>query len=274
MKRMLLTKMVLVALFVAGTIWALRVSPGSFSTQYVPLGHPQDTGITLVCYAPNAKFVLASVIEPDVKDMPHCVGYRPIPDVSWFILDGDTLLCDSSGTARSKMAINIPDKPELYNQHFIVRVFVTAEGNGMFQPAIIPYYFIETPPLENPPVPPAGRHSLAPSVLNLSVKKPTGKFILYNNDSTSHSYILNVRAPERSSRRFPNLTHNFMPIKDTSAVIVSPETTKIAGNAQKTISVRWIRAAAINSPTEAIVLITADDGETNFVRLKMKPNDE
>ncbi len=267
-------KKLLLLLLALSLCWAIRVAPGSFSTQYVPLGHPQDLGISLVCTVDRGKFVRVSVIGPDAADMPHCVGYRPLPEVEWFVVEGgDSLPTDSSGTARAKMWVDIPDRPELYNQHFVVRLFVTSPAGGMFQAAVIPYYFIETPPLAEPPVPPAGILAVAPSVVDIDPAEGVGSFVVFNNDTISHSYTLVVRRPLRHSRRFPNLSPGFVALDDTLDVQFSPEALRIDGGGRKEVSVRWREAASARSPTEAIILLTSDDGTTNFVRVKLRVGD-
>ena len=264
----------IIALCYSGITFALRVAPGSFSTQYVPLGHPQDLGITLVCNGEGAKFIAVAVIGPESEDLPHCVGYDPLPETEWFVVDDDTFAVDSVGDARSKLAVNIPDKPEHYNQHFIVRLFVTGGGSGMFQPAIIPYYFVETPPKANPLVPPLGILAIAPSVVDLNADIPTGDFVIYNNDTTKHTYSLIVRKPEKTSRRFPNLSYSSEAIHDTTTLTIFPKTIRIPAKQTSKISVRWLEAGAVQTPTEAIILITADDGKTSFVRVKMRLKEE
>ncbi len=262
---------ILLVICISGIIIALQVAPGSFTTQNVPLGEAQDRGVSLVCSADGVKYVLAEVIPPEVET-PRCSGYRALPDVDWFVLEaGVTLYIDSTGNARSKMSTNIPDLPELYNQHFVVRVFVTAEGGGMFQTAIIPYYFIETPPLENPTMPPAGELAVAPSVIDFTINDVTGSFNVYNNDTIAHNYRIEILPPENNSRQFPNASPGFSPIEKVSKISISSTKFKLNPRRKRELNVRWLDAAANSSKTEAIVLITADDGKQNFVRLKMEP---
>jgi len=263
---------IILVISISGIIPALQVAPGSFTTQNVPPGETQDLGVSLVCSVEGVKYVLAEVIPPEV-DTPRCSGYRALPDVDWFILEaGVTLYIDSTGNARSKMLTNLPDLPELYNQHFIVRVFVTAEGGGMFQTAIIPYYFIETPPLANPTVPPAGELAVAPSVIDFNIDNATGSFNVYNNDTISHNYRIEILSPETNSRQFPNISPGFSPIEKISRIAISPIKFKLEARKQREFNVRWLDAATNNSKTEAIVLISADNGKQNFVRLKMEPD--
>jgi len=268
-KRDIITLLAIVIILTVGIIYALKVAPGSFTMQNVPLGQRQDMGVSFVCTAENTDYVFAHILLAFV-DMPECDGYRPIPDVSWFIMEsGETLYVDSSGIARSKMFTNIPDRPELYNQHFSVRVFVIADDNGIFQPAIVPYYFIETPPLANPPVPPDGELGIAPSVIEMNLNNSTGSFIIFNNDSISHSYEIIVRTPVLNSRKLPDLSPGFSTVLDTSRFNISPAKVKLKPNSRKKISLRWLNIAEEKSLSEALIFITADNGIKNFIRVKL-----
>ena len=258
-----------VILVTASAGWALKVSPGSFTAQDVPLGKVKDLGINLVCSAEGAKFVSVSVMPPNTE-MPQCTGYRPLPNIDWFIIDSETLSTDSTGTARSKMKIFIPDSAKFYNQHFIARLFVTASGSGMFQPAIIPYYFIETPPLKNPSVPPDGEIGIAPSTVDLNIKKHSGSFVLFNNDTSTHKYKLTIRTPRGGSRRFPNLSPGFSTIADSTAIVLKSKTVNLKSGKRKNISLDWENSDSIGTPREAILLIESDNGTNNFVRIRME----
>ncbi len=266
----ILKPIALVTFLVTSAVLALRISPGSFTVQDIPMGRAQDLGVTLVCNAEDARFVLICIMSPDIPDMPHCVGYAPLPDTTWFHVDDDTLETDSTGTARSRLIVDIPDRPELYNQHFVVRLFITAAGSGMFQPAIIPYYFIETPPDANPQKPPIGKVAVAPSAIDMTYANPTGTFRIFNNDTLTHFFRLTVRNPQGSSRRFPNLSPNFAQIGDTLSLMVNPESISVSSKQSKNISVRWMKSAALDVPSEAIILIMADDSTSNFVRVRMR----
>ena len=262
-----------VFLLAASTGWALKVSPGSFSVQNIPLGQEKDLNITLVCSAEGADYIFVSVLPPGAST-PHCTGYEPLPNPSWFIVDSETLATDSSGTARSKMKIFIPDSQKYYNQHFVVRLFISASGNNMFQPAIIPYYFIETPPLDDTNIIPAGKIAVVPSVLELKKQKNTASFTIFNNDSIAHNYNLSIRKPERSSRRFPNLSPNFSIIDDTTYIKISDDRVNIKGKSKEKIFVELRSSVKINTPKEAILLIESDDGTSNFLRIRIPLDDE
>ena len=251
-------------------IFALKVAPGSFTTQNIPLGHPQDLGFPLVCSDVGAEYAIVKVMSPEIKT-PSCDGYRPLPDTSWFQIENSgTLFVDSSGYARAKMWTDIPLSDELYNQHFHIRVFITSNSNGMFQPAIISNFFIETEPKSNPAKPPAGKIGVAPSVLKFYMKNTRNLFTIFNNDSSSHNYAITVRKPVSESQSFPNLSPGFYSLKDTGSVLISPSKVKINPHSEIQISVRLISAASLNKPTEAILLVSADDSTKNFVRIKFE----
>ncbi|RKZ30880.1 hypothetical protein DRQ33_07515 [bacterium] len=260
----------LIFLFGMSVIFAIQVAPGCFTIQKIPLGYPQDMGFSLVCSDVTGEYVIAQIVPPEIE-VPGCESYRSLPDTSWFkIGEGETLYVDSTGYARSKMWVEIPQKPELYNQHFVVRIYVTSSANGIFQPAIMVNYFIETPALAEPPVPPAGKLGVAPSVLNIDPDNPVMNFTIYNNDSVAHKYDIAVRTPIKQSRRFANVSPAFSPIPDTSQISISPGQISIPPNDNRSVHIRWLSVSALSESSEAILLITADDGTQNFVRVKLE----
>ncbi|MCD6595887.1 hypothetical protein J7L68_09480 [bacterium] len=251
-------------------VFALKVAPGSFTTQYIPIGHPQDLGFSLTCSDVGAKYAIVKVMSPEIQT-PLCDGYMALPDTSWFkIGDSETLFVDSSDYARSKIWTDIPLREELYNQHFDVKVFISANSNGMFQSAIISNYFIETEPKANPSKPPLGELGVAPSILECDIKNTTGVFTVFNNDTLSHNYEIAVRIPVRRSQKFPNISPGFDAISNTGLLSVSPSNFKLVSHSKIQISLRLISAASFEKSTEAILFITADNGIKNFVRVKFE----
>lgn len=260
---------VLLAFFIA-IVSALRVSPASFSAQGVPLGKRYDLGVVLSCSAEKRTNLFVARVMSQAEGTPLSVGYRSIPDIRWFIVEsGETLKADTSGVASSRLLVEIPDSPEYYNQHFVVRLFTTGISAGMFQPAMIPYYFLETPPLANPSVPPDGELGVAPSIVELTKSGNNGVFRIYNNDTVGHKYEIVVRTPEERSRRFPNVSPNFLRVDDTTKIEISSLNITLPPREDTQVRVRWAREKWVKENYEAILLITADNGITNFVRVRI-----
>lgn len=251
-------------------VWALRVSPASFTAQGVPLGKRHDLGVVLTCSAEGKTNLFVARVMNQAEGVPLSVGYRSIPDTRWFIVEsGETLRADTSGVASSRLLVEIPDKPEYYNQHFVVRLFTTGISAGMFQPAMIPYYFLETPPLANPSVPPDGELGVAPSIVELTKSNKDGVFRIYNNDTVEHRYEFVVRTPEERSRRFPNVSPNFLRIDDTTKIEISPPSITLPPQKNTQVKVKWSGKKWSKEDYEAILLITSDNGTTNFVRVRI-----
>ncbi|MGB9562057.1 MAG: hypothetical protein ACPL6C_04505 [bacterium] len=257
--------------FIFAIVWALRVSPASFTAQWVPLGRRKDLGVVFTCSADKKTYLFIARVMPQEEGVPLSVGYRSLPDIGWFIVEsGETLRADtSSGIALTKLLVEIPDKPEYYNQHFVVRLFTTGISAGMFQPAMIPYYFLETPPLANPSVSPDGELGVAPSIVELTKSNKNGTFRIYNNDTIEHKYNLVIRKPEERSRRFPNVSSDFLCIDDTAKIVISAQNITLPPKKNALIEVAWKDKKWVNENYEAILLITADDEATNFVRIRI-----
>lgn len=255
---------------IVSMLWALRVSPASFTAQGIPLGKKHDLGVVLTCSADKKTNVFIARVMTPTEGTPLSVGYRSIPNIEWFIVEsGETLKADTNGIASSRLLVEIPDKPEYYNQHFIVRLFTTGVSGGMFQPAMIPYYFLETPPLANPSAPPDGELGVAPSIVELTKSNRSGVFRIYNNDSVEHKYEFVIRKPEDRSRRFPNVSSSFLRIEDTTKIEVLPRSITLSPQKDEQVKVLWTGKEWVSGSFEAILLITADDSTTSFVRVRI-----
>ncbi len=259
-----------ISLLLTSICLGLKVSPGLFSTQNVPIGEVLDLGISLVVEVDGHGRAIIRKIGDEVE-APQCEGYRSLPNPSWFIVDaGETLQPGADNIIRSKLMTNFPANDELYNQHFVVRLFVTGESEGMFQPAIIPYYFIETPPMANPRVPPAGNLAVAPSVLEFDAKNTAYTIRIYNNTNTAQKISAEIRAPEQSSRRFPNPSPGFYPLNELSKISLSSRSIHLGAKASSEITVRWLDITLAKPQSEAILLLKSDSGNQTFVRIRKK----
>ena len=249
---------------------AVEIAPGCFTSQFVPVGHPQNMGFTFVVRDLQSEFAIVKILPPE-QIVFEVEGYSPLPDVNWFhIGEGETLQLDADGSARAKIWTDFPNDERLYNKHFLVQVLVTGKTMGFMEPTIVANYFIETEPRVNPSVPPMGKIGVAPSIVEVSEENPVGEFEVYNNTQSEQTYTMTVRTPQRESRTSVNLSPGFAPIMDTTKFVFFPKNLTIPAHSHRKVSVRWLSAGALSKSTEAIIMLKDEAGNSDFIRLRLK----
>ncbi len=261
-----------VAFLLLGKTFGVEVAPGCFTSQFVPVGHPQDLGFSFVVSGVEDSFVTVGILTPE-QSLFEVEGYIPLPNTQWFhIGEGKTLYVDKSGVARANMWTDFPDDPRLRNSHFLVQVLVFGGSKGFLEPVIVTNYFIETEPDSNPKAPPFGPVGVAPSIITAPQDNPVAEFTLFNNTDSVRTYSFIVRTPQRESRKAVNLSPGFSPVPDTTKFVFYPREIEILAHARQTVRVRWLEAGAIDPKTEAVIMITDDRGNANFVRFQLESN--
>ncbi|HDG68035.1 MAG TPA: hypothetical protein ENG11_02680 [candidate division Zixibacteria bacterium] len=258
------------AMLLCALAYGIEVAPGCFTSQYVPVGHPQSLGFSFIVSDTADKFVIVQILPPQ-QALFGVEGYMPIPDVRWFrIGEGETLRADPDGVFRAQMWTDIPADERFYNKHFLVQALVTGEDLGVWTPVIVVNYFVETEPRKEVSVPPYGDMGVAPSVVEVPAENPVGEFSVFNNTDSAMVYKIVVRTPQRESRRAVNLSPGFAPVPDTSKFVLSPARIKIPPHQSRKVMVRWLSVGALHSDSEAIIMVSDQNGNTDFVRFRVK----
>ncbi len=160
---------------VAGVAFAvgISISPGTFLIQDVPVGKKFDiskqVGYVIKLGRGSSASVYVLTPRKPSEDNTKATGFYDFPDPSWFHLERDTLSLASDSTSYTRMWLELPDDPSLYNRHFLLGVDVspTVESTkGMIAVGAYLLYRFETEPKEGVvPKLPAGEMAFVPSVV-------------------------------------------------------------------------------------------------------------
>ncbi|HDG67622.1 MAG TPA: hypothetical protein ENG11_00555 [candidate division Zixibacteria bacterium] len=171
-KKYLITAAVFLAIAVAFGV-GISVSPGTFLIQDVPVGKKFDisekVGYVIRIGRNSGAGVYVLTPRRPSEDGTKATGFYDFPDPSWFHLQRDTLSLAADSTSYTKMWLELPDDPSLYNRHFLLGVDVspTLESTkGMIAVGAYLLYRFETEPKEGVvPELPAGEMAFVPSVV-------------------------------------------------------------------------------------------------------------
>ena len=157
-----------------------------------------------------------------------------------------------------------------------VAVMPKPRSGQMFTAAVKPNYLIETPAAES--LPPCGDFGVAPSIVTIKApvngRKHKGTFVIYNNDAVSHHYKITSYVPRTSSNKQDIcISPGYERIAKSDWVRVTGET-KIRPMAKKRIKFSFVipeGQVCRDSGWESVIMIEADDGTSDFVRVRFVP---
>ena len=124
------------------------------------------------------------------------LGYRDIPDVSWCSLDKEELEVPAKSEGKVNLFVKVPDKPELYNQKWMVVVCCSpgkANATGVVGLQVASRVQLET--LAEPMSKEAlGETTVIPSILEMPETQPGTFWTVLtkytNNSKEEHTYSL------------------------------------------------------------------------------------
>ena len=162
-------------LIIAALLWGvgISISPGTFLIQHVPVGKKFDiskeVGYVIKLGRDSSAGVYVLTPRKPSEDNVKATGFYDFPDPSWFHLQRDTLSLAADSTSYTRMWLELPDDPSLYNRHFLLGVDVspTVESTrGMIAVGAYLLYRFETEPKDSVvPQLPAGEMVFVPSVV-------------------------------------------------------------------------------------------------------------
>ncbi|RKZ30726.1 hypothetical protein DRQ36_04475 [bacterium] len=175
---------------------AIKVSPGVFTVNNVPVGENTLLGIELKVHNNSdevQQYEVSVIAPPETGNILE--GYIPIPNTEFFYIEGENEFEVPPRTVESrKMYCSIPDTTIYYNQKWEVSVTVSA-GKGMLRTAVGTRYFIETVPKETETAP-YGDIGLSPSAITFGPEKLEGKVKIYNSTEKKLDLELTPYIPE------------------------------------------------------------------------------
>ncbi|MCD6532379.1 hypothetical protein J7K99_08050, partial [bacterium] len=127
-EKSLIVAVVVLAIAVAFGV-GISVSPGTFLIQDVPVGKKFDisekVGYVIRIGRNSGAGVYVLTPRRPSEDGTKATGFYDFPDPSWFHLQRDTLSFAADSTSYTKMWLELPDDPSLYNRHFLLGVDVS-----------------------------------------------------------------------------------------------------------------------------------------------------
>ena len=201
---------VMFALFATAVLYgtSVEILPSSFSIFNVVPGKAYDLSKEqgIYIYIPNVeKDTLAYSLKVEVPSR-ALRGYYPIPSADFVKLDKNMVKRVAPGdTAKVAITLDIPDKPEYYNQAWEFDITVT-RGGGIsaamvgISMSVIGRYLVETRPDEKK-AKPFGKIALIPGAVffhYMDKENPKQKksVKIFNNDTTAHKYEVVLYVPK------------------------------------------------------------------------------
>ena len=122
-------------------------------------------------------------------------GYDPVPDATWFHLEPAVVKLPQQQTAKVKLFVNIPDKPEYANRKFMLCVVTKPGAKPTFGPglALCARVMFETEVRENTEGVNGGPIALTPGTVRMTGapgQEATGTFKLRNNSTQDQTYVV------------------------------------------------------------------------------------
>jgi len=265
----------------AGSAFAIRMSPAAFTAQNIPIGIEFDIGIPLTIRLStedtSAKLFNATPLLPSEVRDEWLAGYEEIPDAGYLMIEGDgPLLVEPGEPVVRKMFIGFPDDSSLLNRHFMVQLRVMPqEVTGMFQAVLVGSYLLETKSTEDRFTRPGGQpFSAAPSLLVLD---STGRGIVRVYNNIDHALRLEARidAPLQSDKLKVELTRGFVrgPLNERIRVIEPEFLVQAGGFMDVTVEMDESLRQGQSRNTEYLLWINEPDGKSQscFIRIHYRP---
>lgn len=261
---------------------SLRVSPARFMLHHIAPGRLYDiqkeTGLKLTVYNDSSltrSFVL-STRQPETGHFE--AGYLAIPDASWCWFEKQELTVSPNSQASVGVILQVPDKPEFYNQKWIVVFGIKGKpGPGGISLAIDVRGQIETRSRADLAEIPQGVLATKPSIASFDGLRrgetSTSEVLLHNGDSCEHTYRFAPYFSTQEARPDVYLTGGYEPITDAGWVRASGGEIKLkpGESAKVPVEVRLPESAdKTKGKWEQILLVLPDKGPQGFVRVHLQ----
>lgn len=265
----------LILVFV-GSAASIRMSPGAFTAQGVPIGTKHDLRVPLVIQLDeNSEKSIEFISEPlspsEVRES-WLDGYEEIPDPDYLIIDGEhPIVAHPDSPVVRRMFIEFPNDSSLLNRHFLVQLRVgPKKTEGVFQTVLIGSYLIETKSSVNRFTHTGGEHlTIAPSVLNLD---SSGKGIIrvYNNDKIGRRFEIIPKYVKNERALTVNISGGFQE-GDIDLVKTNPSNAKISPGGFIDVEIEY-KPNTIEKDTEIILWFEDPDLAccSRFCRIRLK----
>jgi len=201
----------------AGSAFAIRMSPASFTARNIPVGERFNLSVPLVIHvdknAEGSVVFLANPLLPSEVRENWLEGYEEIPDPAYLIVGGERpIVAKPDSAATRRLLVDFPGDSSLMNRRFLVQLRIMPEdAGGMFQTVLVGSYLLETVSTENRFTRPGGLPiAFAPSVLKLD-EDGNGIIRVYNNDSKAHDVSAYISVPVEENKLSVELTRGNIP---------------------------------------------------------------
>lgn len=203
-------------------------------------------------------------------------GYAEIPDPRWCGFEQNETTAGPHSAAYAHLWIRIPADPKYYNQHWIVTLGIEGQpGLGGIALAVDVRVQIETKSSGDVKVRPAGLLGLNPSTIRFDSLAPgerrTASVVLYNNDTTTHTYDTSSLFIAADTDRKTYLMHGYEAIPD-GRWIARPDRLRVGpgGSAELPLVVQAPHGPGHGGKKwEEILLVRPDQGLAGFVRVQI-----
>jgi hypothetical protein len=265
---------------------SLKVSPGRFLIHNVKPGRLYDvyreTGLRLTIYNDDSatRTWILSVHRPSERGKWE-KGYAEIPNAKWCWFDRGEVTMGPRSKAYANLFLKIPDEEKYLNQHWVVTLGVEGKpGRAGISLAVDIRAQIETVSVGKLEARPYGLLGLKPSMVELADMVPgtgrKGQVALYNNDVTTHTYMMTSLFEDKGIEHKAYLTQSYDPIPDfrwisrENSIQIGPN-----GAANLSLGLQIPDAAAyFGQKWEEILLILPDQGLPGFVRVQIRTRDK
>jgi len=267
----------------------LAVQPGGLLIQDVIPGRLYDleekTGIALTVYNRDNRehsYTLSTHRPSEVGNRRVPSGYTDIIDPSWLWFDKTEICVPALGHAKVRMYLKIPGTERYLNQHWSVSVGVVGkpEPGDMLRLAVYPRFEIETAVARLSKCQLRGSRSvqLGPTVLVFVGLRPgtrqRSEFVLCNSDEREHRYRFETLSRgEVSEGRGIHISGGFRWMPDPNWVRTRWPDVTVSAHQVREVPVQVRLPAGLSTPIadwEQIISVRRDDGETGFVRVRVK----
>lgn len=127
--RLLATWLIAGAMIVSTAEGGLALGPALILVRDVQVGRKFSLGevakvrYQLINNGDEAAVYSVKAVAPDSYNFAEFeLGYEPAPDMAWFRLDREEVEVPAHGRAEVDLTVDIPDRPELRNRHWIVAI--------------------------------------------------------------------------------------------------------------------------------------------------------
>lgn len=268
MSRIALTWLAAMAALSAFDGAGLGLGPALILVRDVPVGRPFSLGeVAQVRYQvynnsnEEATYNLKAVVPSQYAFSGFEKGYEPAPDATWFRLDRELVTVPAQGRVEVDLTIDIPDRAELRNRHWIVSIEAgqpsqAAMGASLRLSARI---MLET---EVSAEPGGGEISLSPSVVIMQAQADgswIGEARLRNNSTEAAQFDLLAAhevfsaEPDKAHRYFANLNQAVL---GERWAVADAASIQLAAGAERTVRFTVPARPAVTSLREEVLFVS------------------